>query len=91
MVSMRGPTIAEEIILGVVEQMLREKRKPAILALIQRTGMRAVTDEEITNAIHRLVAATEEDEGVTFTPWEAIAIRAYLQRLELTIKGELYR
>ena len=86
----RGPTYAESVVIEVVAQMLKEERKPAIRAQIQKSGGRQVTDEDVLAALTKLVAATDNDEGVCLTPWEAISIGAYLQRLELAHRGERY-
>ena len=90
MVTRKIPTSVEHVLIEVAEQMLKEERKPSVLAAIQRSGMRHVTNQDVTDAIIKLVSATDKDEGVTLTPWEAISIGAYLQHLELTIKGERY-
>lgn len=91
MVNMRATTVQEELIIEVVEQMEREKRKPAILAHIQHSAIRQVSNEDVRQAITKLLVATNEDEGVSLTPWEAITLMAYVSHLELTIRGERYR
>ena len=88
---MRSPhSAATEIIIEVIEQMLREERKPKVKAYIRRYRVNQITREDLDNTLPKIVAAVDEDEEVCLTAWEAQVVWAYMARLELTIRGERY-
>lgn len=90
MVALRGPTTAEQIVIEVVEKMLKDERKPEVLRLIQHHGVRQLNVGDVKTVVRRLIAATDEDDGVCFGPWETLTLLAYITHLELTLKGERY-
>lgn len=89
-VTLRGPTYAETLVWEVVEKMMKDERKPEILRLTRHHGCRQLSDEDVRETIRKLLAATNQDEGVTFTPWESLILLGYITKLELMHKGEFY-
>lgn len=90
MVALRGPSYAEQVIIDVVTQMMKEDRKPSILAMTQRHGVRQINDADVLKAVQKLIMATDEDEGVTLSPWETLMLLGYITKLELVHRGEFY-
>jgi hypothetical protein len=82
--------IQEQIIIEVVEQMMKDERKPKIQRMIRLYGVNHIDEHHLASGVQKLTVGVDDDEGVVLSAPEVLALYAYLLRMELSARKELY-